>query len=81
MKANCVNVGNHFSVNAGAGIKYNFCKRFNIGYNLGFGCFIKDKVYAVNGSADTSDNDEDVVKMQRRKDFYMQNTLFLGMNF
>lgn len=73
MKKKCVNIGTHFSLNAGAGFKYNINDRFNIGYNLAVGCFTTDKVYATTYS-------EDNTKMQGKKDMYMQNTLFLGIN-
>jgi hypothetical protein len=53
-----------------------------VGYNLGMGCFVTKKVYYTNALAnDISDNDPDDLKMERRKDLYMQNTLFLGINF
>jgi len=82
MKRNCVNVGNHFTINGGAGIKYNFNERINIGYNLGLGCFVTKKVYATNASLmDDQDKDADDIKMEKRKDFYMQNALTLGINF
>ncbi len=82
MKRNCVNVGTHFTINAGLGIKYNITKRFNIGYNLGVGCFVTKKVYYTNAQAmGDTDMDDDDVKMAKRKDFYMQNSLTLGFNF
>lgn len=73
MHRNCVNVGNHFSLNAGAGVKYNFTNRLNIGYNLGIGYFTNDKVYATTST-------DDVVQMQGKKDMYLQHTLSLGIN-
>lgn len=73
MKRQCVNIGNHFSLNAGTGFKYNLSERFNVGYNLAVGCFTKDKVYATVGDANN-------MSTQGKKDMYMQNTLFLGMN-
>ena len=73
MGRQCVNVGNHFSLNAGGGFKYNINERFNVGYNLALGCFTKDKVYA------TANSDE--MQMTGQKDMYMQNTLFIGLNF
>jgi hypothetical protein len=73
MHRDCVNVGNHFSLNSGAGVKYNLNERFNIGYSLGLGYFTSDKVYATN-------NTSDAVQMQGKKDMYMQNTLFIGIN-
>lgn len=65
MKMKCVNAGDYFAINAGAGLKYNLNERFNISYNLGFGFFQSDKIdYLVSGS----------------KDRYMQNTISLGVN-
>ena len=82
MKRQCVNVGNHFTINAGAGITYNISKRMNIGYNLGIACFATKKVYATNSAAiEDTDLDEDDIKIEKRRDFGMQNTLSIGINF
>lgn len=83
MKRNCVNVGNHFTINGGVGIKYNITERINIGYNLGIGCFVSKKVYYTNAIAanEETEKDADDIKMEKRKDFYMQNALTLGINF
>ena len=82
MRRNCVTEGFHFSINGGAGVKYNISDRFNIGYNVGVGYFPAKKVYAVVGSADTElDHHDEVIKMEKRKDMYMQNTLSIGINF
>ncbi len=82
MKRQCVNVGNHFTINGGAGLKYNITKRFNIGYNIGFGCFTSKKTYYTNAIAsDSEDMDAEDLKIERRKDIYMQNSLSLGINF
>lgn len=83
MRKNCVNVGTHFTINAGAGIKYNFNERVNIGYNLGIGCFVTKKVYYTNAIAEDNDAEKDVddIRMEKRKDLYMQNALTLGINF
>lgn len=82
MHRNCVNVGNHFTVNGGLGITYNINQRFNIAYNIAVGCFTSDKVYNTNAAATGSDaKDADDIKMEKRKDFYMQNGLMLGINF
>lgn len=83
MKRNCVNVGNHFTINAGAGVKYNITERLNIGYNLGVGCFMTKKVYYTNAIAENNEveKDADDIKMKKRKDFYMQHALTLGFNF
>lgn len=83
MKRNCVNVGNHFTINAGAGVKYNVTERLNIGYNLGVGCFMTKKVYYTNAIAENNEieKDADDVKMDKRKDLYMQHAFTLGFNF
>ncbi|HRG38725.1 MAG TPA: outer membrane beta-barrel protein [Bacteroidia bacterium] len=82
MKRQCVNVGNHFSVNSGVGVTYNINKRLNIGYNLGIACFVTKKVYATSESAiDDHDPDADDIKMEKRRDFGMQNALSIGINF
>jgi opacity protein-like surface antigen len=83
MKRNCVNVGNHFTINAGAGVKYNITERLNIGYNLGVGCFMTKKVYYTNAIAENNEveKDGDDIKMEKRKDFFMQHALTLGFNF
>ena len=82
MKRQCVNVGNHFTINGGAGVKYTINERFNIAYNLGIGCFISKKVYYTNAlTIDSNDKDEDDLKMEKRKDMHMQNSLSLGINF
>lgn len=82
MKRNCVNAGNHFTINGGLGIKYNITERFNIGYNLSVGCFMTKKVYYTNAvKSNDADNDADDIKMEKRKDLYMQNALTLGFNF
>ncbi len=87
MRRNCVNVGKHFSVNAGVGVKYNFNERFNIGYNLAVGCFVTKKhVYSSNGikgiAAETSEATiGEEMKMANKKDFYMQNAVTFGFNF
>lgn len=83
MKRNCVNVGNHFTINAGAGVKYNITERLNIGYNLGVGCFMTKKVYYTNAIAENNEieKDADDIKMDKRKDLYMQHAFTLGFNF
>ena len=80
MKRQCVNVGNHFTINGGAGVKYTINERFNIAYNLGIGCFISKKVYYTNALVNEAD-DEDDIKMEKRKDIYLQNSLSFGLNF
>ncbi|HZG01856.1 MAG TPA: outer membrane beta-barrel protein [Chitinophagales bacterium] len=82
MQRDCVNEGNHVTVNAGTGIKYNFCERFNVGYNLALGAFVAEKAYATNALDETPmvKNAEEM-KMEKRRDMYMQNSLFLGVNF
>lgn len=81
MGKQCVNVGTHFTANGGAGIMYNITNRINIGYNLGLGCFLTKKVYITNADTDKSiELDEDEIKIQKRKDLYLQNSLFIGIN-
>ena len=65
MKMNCVNAGNYFSLNAGAGVRYNITDRMSIGYNLGFGYFTSDKVDNMSHGSN---------------DMYMQNTLNIGID-
>ena len=74
MKRQCVSVGNHFSLNTGAGFKYNLNERFNVGYSLGVGYFTKGQVYATAG-------DSNGITMKGKRDMYMQNAIFVGMNF
>lgn len=65
MKMNCVNPGNYFSLNGGAGIKFQLNERFNIGYNFALGYFTNDSVDNIsNGTGD----------------MYMQNTLVVGVD-
>lgn len=87
MKRNCVNVGTHLSINAGAGVRYHINGRINIGYNLGLGCFVTKKVYYTNAMEhpETESHDDGMhaeeVKMEKRKDLYMQHAISLGFNF
>ena len=84
MKRNCVNVGLHFTVNGGVGVKYNINERFNVGYNLAVGCFMTKKVYYTNAEAmgeAPEEKDADDIKMEKRKDLYMQNAVTFGINF
>jgi hypothetical protein len=83
MKRNCVNSGFHFTVNGGVGMKYALSDRINIGYNLGVGCFLGAKVYNTTASStgETVDSNELSMQMRNRPDMYLQNTLFLGINF
>ncbi len=83
MKKQCVNVGYHFTLNAGAGVRYNITERINIGYNLGIGCFMTKKAYAVYpvNPNEVDDHHEDMERMEKRKDLILQNALILGVNF
>lgn len=92
MKRNCVNVGTHLTINAGAGVKYNINERINVGYNMGLGCFVAKKVYYTNAAAnhETEDHEDeshddathaDERRMEKRKDFYMQHAISFGFNF
>lgn len=67
MKMNCVNPGNYFSLNAGAGVKYYISDRLNVGYNLAMGFF-------------TADNLDFKVNSGKDNDMYMQNSLFIGID-
>lgn len=58
--------GNYASLNGGIGIKYNFNQKINLGYNLGFGYFMKDNI------DDRSENGNDM---------YMQHCISIGLNF
>jgi OmpA-OmpF porin, OOP family len=65
MKMKCIVPGTYYSVNAGFGLKYNVSEVYNIGYNLNIGQFSSDKLdFIVDGS----------------NDYYMQNSLVLGVN-
>ena len=79
MGKQCVNVGTHITVNAGAGIKYNVTKRIHVGYNLALGCFMTKKVYNTKAESEGT-YDADEIKIQKRKDLYLQNGLFLGVS-
>lgn len=79
MKKQCLNAGYHFSINGGGGIQYNICDRVNVGYNVVWGCFMTKKVYAENAESGDSYSAE-AVKLDKRKDLYMQNSLFMGIN-
>ncbi len=85
MNRDCVNPGFHFTVNGGTGMKYNISERFSVGYNIGIGAFVSKKVYNTNAAArdliEEDGKDAIDIKMERRMDMYMQNSLFLGINF
>lgn len=83
MKRNCVNAGTHFTMNGGVGIKYNINERVNIGYSIDIGCFVSKKVYYTNAIVNNKEAEKDVddIKMEKRKDLYMQNALTFGINF
>ncbi len=81
MKRQCVGVGNHLTINSGVGLKYNINERFNIGCNLGVGCFIAKKVYFTNSAVSGEETDAEDLKIEKRKDLYMQNSVFIGINF
>lgn len=88
MNRNCVNEGIHLTINGGAGIKYDITDRLNIGYNLGFGRFITKKVYPtipenteIVGEPIVEEDIDLELRMNRRNDFYMQNTFTIGINF
>lgn len=84
MKRNCVNEGLHYTINAGAGLKYNITNRFSVGYTMTVGCFMKDKVYLTNesiGNVELEPADEDEIAIERRKDLYLQNALNVSIKF
>jgi OmpA-OmpF porin, OOP family len=82
MKKQCVNIGTHYSIISGAGIKYNICKRMSIGYNLQIGYFPSSKVYNTSGTlADDHGMTEEEETIHHTKDMYLQHSLFLGFNF
>jgi hypothetical protein len=66
MKMDCVDAGNYTALNAGAGVKVNFCRNFSVGYNGTFGYFTTDKLDYKHGGAN---------------DMYLQHSLFLGYEF
>lgn len=82
MKKQCVNVGTHFSIISGAGVKYNLCKRMNVGFNLQLGYFPTSKVYNT-GTATFDDHEmtSEEQKIHETKDKYLQHSLFIGYNF
>jgi OmpA-OmpF porin, OOP family len=65
MEMGCIIPGTYTSINAGVGFKYNISPLFNIGYNLNIGQFSTDKIDFISAG---------------RNDFYMQNSLVLGVN-
>lgn len=89
MGRNCVNVGYHWTLNGGIGLTYNITDRINLTYNLGLGCFMTKKVYYTNSLVESGGHDEDGdngdddidLKIEKRKDLYLQNSLSIGFNF
>lgn len=82
MKRDCVNEGNHFTLNGGVGVQYRITERWNIQYNLAVSCFTSKKVYFTNAMVDeTGEMDEVDIQIERRKDLLMQNSLSIGFNF
>jgi len=66
MEMNCVNEGNYWSINAGAGLRYDLNKRINIGYQATLGYFTTDRIdYMIHNS----------------KDMFLQNNILLGFSF
>jgi hypothetical protein len=65
MRMGCVNPGNYYSINSGAGVSYYFTERININYNFTLGYFTSDKIDFMSHG---------------RNDMYMQNTLSLGVD-
>lgn len=82
MKKNCVNIGIHYSINGGVGLKYNITNRINLAYNMGFACFMTRKVYLTNSDRPDYNMQDPIDKeFAKRKDFCLQNSLVLGINF
>ncbi len=65
MKMDCVDAGNYTALNAGAGVRVNFCDRFHVGYNATFGYFTTDQVDYKHGGGN---------------DMYVQYSLNLGID-
>jgi len=66
MEMNCVNEGNYWSINGGAGLRYDLCKRFNVGYQATLGFFTSDRIdYMIHNS----------------KDMYFQSNILVGFSF
>ncbi|MFM2000242.1 MAG: hypothetical protein RL204_2189 [Bacteroidota bacterium] len=81
MKRHCVTEGYHYSINSGVGLTYNLTENFNFGYNLGTGYFPFRKVYATNEELLSSVEDNPLfIELKKQKDWYLQNTLFIGFN-
>ncbi|HEY1045846.1 MAG TPA: hypothetical protein VGF79_05365 [Bacteroidia bacterium] len=91
MKKQCVTVGMHYTLNAGAGLRYNVTDRFHVQYTANFGYFVSKKVYAdLTGttshdeSAQVNSPDhhsEEMKSLERKHDMILQNTLSFGINF
>lgn len=82
MQRNCVNEGFHMSFNGGGGFDFSLTKQVRISYHLGMGAFPFKKVYAsesLNEEVEVElSHDPIEQQLERRKDFYMQNTLRIG---
>ena len=65
MKKSCVVPGTYTAVTGGFGVRYNFCDRLYIGYNLLMGYFTSDELDFMTHDAN---------------DMYMQNSVVLGIN-
>ena len=66
MKMNCIKLGNFGTLNAGLGVRYYITERFNIGYQMSFGYFMRDDI--------------DFMSHDKVGDSYMQNALLLGVD-
>jgi hypothetical protein len=65
MKMNCVETGNYGSANAGAGFRYYFTERLNIGYNANLGFFLSDGLDFINRGGN---------------DMFLQQSVMLGID-
>lgn len=92
MKKKCVNVGMHYTVNAGAGLRYNIGKNMHIDYTMSFSCFMTKKTYAkLSSTSDQVDNthaeaepdhhSKEMKSLEKRHDLLLQNTLSVGFSF
>lgn len=82
MRRHCVNEGNHWSINSGFGLAYRFGTNYQLGYNVGFGCFPFQKVYNTDEELIASIEEEEAyIKLTKQKDWYLQNMLFVGVTF
>lgn len=84
MKRDCVNEGNHFSLNSGGGLNYHITRSVFLGYNFDLLCFTSKKVYLTNNSnVESGSHTEDPLlhSMEKRKDLCLRNAVVVGFRF